>query len=88
LATRAALHCRGRIAVVSRARITTIAIVIGLVLVGALAAWIALGGVISGAPGPRHRVDRDAVRTAPAASPTRGTDRPGSSGRAIGVNAR
>jgi hypothetical protein len=58
----------------SRARVTTIAVVIGLVLVGALAAWIALAGVISGAPGPRHRVDRDVLRTAPAATPTRGTD--------------
>jgi hypothetical protein len=33
--------------------------VVGLLLVAALAGWIALGGVISGSPGPRHRVDRD-----------------------------
>jgi hypothetical protein len=58
---------------VSRARVTTLAVVIGLVLVCALAAWIALGGVISGASGPHHRVDRDVLRIAPAASTTRGT---------------
>ena len=43
----------------SKARITALAIVVGLVLVAALAGWIALGGVISGDSGPRHRVDRD-----------------------------
>jgi hypothetical protein len=43
---------------VSKRRLTALAVVIGLVAVAALAAWIALGGVISGSSGPRHRVDR------------------------------
>jgi hypothetical protein len=44
---------------VSKRRLTALAVVVGLVLVAALAAWIALGGVIAGDEGPRHRIDRD-----------------------------
>ena len=51
-ATRASWKYR----LVSKGRVTALAAVIGLVLVAALAAWIALGGVLSGASDMRRRI--------------------------------